>query len=894
MNAHLRRTLLALAVMAALGASHAAAQGTGSGQSNAVSQARQALSGNSENIPSGITDGANLSGNVANGTSGNIGMNQAAGDANAQGNQAAIATSESSGRDIALAKTVATQSSTGLSAQNEVGIATASINGNAFQNASGNVGVNQAANSGNEQLNQLSIASAPYATQASAASWLSQASSSGVIANTNSDGVFSPSTNTATLSDDAFAGANGNVSVNQVSGLGNIQSNNFAVSASSNAANNATGALGEDAYGNGAPASFALAQGRQASTDNSENDNEGVKNNASISGNFGYGASGNAGVNQSSGDFNLQGNQATISALSAASNTGNVTVNAKTGAQQSNLSNSAGSLGTFNTATIDGNALQNVSGNVGVNQASGSGSEQLNQLSIATAPNANQAKASSSLDQASSNYYVLNGLALYPMQGFNQGSDTANLANNALAGATGNLGVNQSAGFGNLQDNSLAVSLSSNAQATSDGAATARSHANQPSSGANDILYGLTAGNASINGNAAYGVSGNVGVNQSSGDINLQGNQAAIAVSSALSGDVGSAHAKTVATQSSTSDAEQNNGSALAANIGDNAFRDASGNLGLNQASGGGNQQLNQLSIATARNAANVVATSSLGQALQDDTVSTGAGDICSMFGCIYFMPSQAATLAGEAMAGTNGNIGVNQAAGLGNAQSNSLAAAVSNGSDKHAGVTTGDTHVNAMQASSGTSAVNTASVNPNDFSTLGGEAGDNVSGNMGVNQASGNANAQGNQLAISVARNASDDAAFTFGGAAHAETAAVQSNSASTSTNDGPTEQATIADNAFRSASGNLGVNQAAGDGNTQLNQTSIAEVQNAAYATAVASLDQQASGNTVTNNANTTNTAQLNGNAFINASGNIGVNQAVGEQNMQVNSLSLAVSNR
>ena len=173
MNAHLRRTLLALAVMAALGASYAAAQGTGSGQSNAVSQARQALSGNSENIPSGITDGANLSGNVANGTSGNIGMNQAAGDANAQGNQAAIATSESSGRDIALAKTVATQSSTGLSAQNEVGIATASINGNAFQNASGNVGVNQAANSGNEQLNQLSIASAPYATQASAASWLS-------------------------------------------------------------------------------------------------------------------------------------------------------------------------------------------------------------------------------------------------------------------------------------------------------------------------------------------------------------------------------------------------------------------------------------------------------------------------------------------------------------------------------------------------------------------------------------------------------------------------------------------------------------------------------------------------------------------------------------------------
>lgn len=888
--------------------------GGGNGQASAVavSQAKQALSGNSQNdigdahstnVP---VDNASLTGNAGENAAGNAGANQASGDGNAQGNQATVATSSSSVGDVsdlADAKTIAAQSSTGVTAQNDGTIATASINGNAFQSASGNMGVNQATHSGNGQLNQLSIASAPAATHAVAASSLNQTASGAVITNTWNDVLTHGASSAATLTDNAFAGVSGNVGVNQASGLGNMQSNSLAVSAASNAAGNTAGAPGNGADGSGQLTSSALARSDQASSGNNETDNEAISSSASIGGNAGYGVSGNAGANQSSGDFNLQGNQATIAALSAASNAGDVTAEAKARAAQSSLSDMITSYGTVTTANINGNALQNASGNAGVNQAAGSGNKQLNQLAIATAPGSTHAGATSSLDQASSGYTVLNGIAGYPLGAFAQGNDAANLGGNVFAGATGNLGLNQSSGFGNMQDNSLALSVSSNAGASPDAApngagdvqgastAAARSHGNQAASGESETLYALASANATISGNVGDGVSGNVGLNQSSGDLNLQGNQATIAAASGTSGQGGSAsRSATTATQSSVSNMGQNDGSPLAANIGSNAFRNASGNLGLNQASGGGNQQLNQLAIATAQNAAGAAANASLDQTLHANTLSSGPGSQCSIFGCVNFTPSEAATLTDEAIAGASGNIGVNQAAGLGNTESNGLAVAVSATSNNHAG----SSQSQATQGASGMTTANTAGVNPNDLSTQSGDVGDGASGNVGVNQASGQGNALGNQVAISVSRSAADDAAFTFGSAAQATATATQSNSSSASTNDGPAEQATITDNAFRNASGNLGVNQVAGDDNKQLNQTSIVEVQNAADAFAVLSLDQEASNNTVSNNASATNTAQLSGNALVNVGGNISVNQAVGDQNMQTNGLALAISNR
>ena len=191
------------------------------------------------------------------------------------------------------------------------------------------------------------------------------------------------------------------------------------------------------------------------------------------------------------------------------------------------------------------------------------------------------------------------------------------------------------------------------------------------------------------------------------------------------------------------------------------------------------------------------------------------------------------------------------------------------------------------------------------------GNVGTGVSGNLGVNQAAGAMNAQGNQAAITAAGSSANDAGFTFdgdrdapaGSMADAETFATQSSTLTRSFNHGTTKSASASGHAFENASGNVGVTQAAGDGNEQLNQLSAATAQNVAYAVATSTLDQEWSGNFVDNDPgklgwcsepqNTSNSASLSGHVLAGASGNLGLNQAAGTGNMQSNSLAMGVSN-
>lgn len=204
----------------------------------------------------------------------------------------------------------------------------------------------------------------------------------------------------------------------------------------------------------------------------------------------------------------------------------------------------------------------------------------------------------------------------------------------------------------------------------------------------------------------------------------------------------------------------------------------------------------------------------------------------------------------------------------------------------------------------------------------ISGTVGNGASGNLGVNQASGDQNAQGNQAALADAGASVSDAGFTFncehsgsgcggsqgqgsqaGSMADAETFATQSSYFSRTYNHGTTNSANISDHAFNNASGNVGVNQAAGDGNEQLNQLSAATASNVAYAVATSTLDQEWSGNSVDNDPGTlgwcsypqatTNSTNLSGSVLANASGNIGLNQASGTGNLQSNSLAMGVSN-
>jgi hypothetical protein len=205
--------------------------------------------------------------------------------------------------------------------------------------------------------------------------------------------------------------------------------------------------------------------------------------------------------------------------------------------------------------------------------------------------------------------------------------------------------------------------------------------------------------------------------------------------------------------------------------------------------------------------------------------------------------------------------------------------------------------------------------------STINGDVGNSASGNVGLNQAAGDFNAQGNSAAIAAAgtsSSSSDDANFTFGcydggcggdpgnssagGMADAETFAHQSLSGAHTTNQGTTNNTNISGDAFNSASGNIGVNQASGDNNEQLNSLAAATTSNNVYALATSTLDQEWSGNKVSNDPydefcfyqqNTSNNANLSGDVLSGATGNIGLNQASGTGNLQSNSLSMAVAN-
>jgi hypothetical protein len=202
--------------------------------------------------------------------------------------------------------------------------------------------------------------------------------------------------------------------------------------------------------------------------------------------------------------------------------------------------------------------------------------------------------------------------------------------------------------------------------------------------------------------------------------------------------------------------------------------------------------------------------------------------------------------------------------------------------------------------------------------SNISGSVGNTASGNLGINQAAGDFNAQGNSAAISAAgSSSSDDQNFAFGcgfgdcsgggsssagGMADAETFANQTLTDAHTKNEGTTNNTNISGSAFNSASGNVGVNQASGDNNEQLNQLAAATTSNNVYALATSTLDQEWSGNKVSNDPydefcfyeqNTSNNANLSGGVLGNASGNIGVNQASGTGNLQSNSLSLAAAN-
>ncbi|MEX3824601.1 cell wall anchor protein, partial [Paraburkholderia sp. BR14262] len=163
------------------------------------------------------------------------------------------------------------------------------------------------------------------------------------------------------------------------------------------------------------------------------------------------GVTGNLGVNIAEGINNAQSNDVALASVDM----GNVFGNA----QIFNTQASSGSahVKNFNlNASVGDGSLANVSGNVGVNVASGIGNAQNNSLagSVTTAtPGAYSTVAMVATDNSSQN---ANMSAVGQFQG------TASLGANTLTGAQGNIGVNIAGGIGNLQHNGMAIAAMNN------------------------------------------------------------------------------------------------------------------------------------------------------------------------------------------------------------------------------------------------------------------------------------------------------------------------------------------------------------------------------------------------------------------------------------------------
>ncbi|HER33854.1 MAG TPA: hypothetical protein ENO19_00100, partial [Halothiobacillaceae bacterium] len=174
------------------------------------------------------------------------------------------------------------------------------------------------------------------------------------------------------------------------------------------------------------------------------------------------------------------------------------------------------------------------------------------------------------------------------------------------------------------------------------------------------------------------------------------------------------------------------------------------------------------------------------------------------------------------------------------------------------------------INASAGASAHDRQFIHANDVrnkkltnnASIGDNVGNGASGNIGMNVAAGDTNVQDNAAAL-----AAVDAGFVFG-ESYASVDVDQSNLANTTRNSGVMNNASIGQSAFANASGNIGVNVAAGTGNGQKN-TMAASVSTARVANATLSSNQESIDNNIRNEGRTeqysdTTQVQLAGYSF------------------------------
>jgi hypothetical protein len=175
--------------------------------------------------------------------------------------------------------------------------------------------------------------------------------------------------------------------------------------------------------------------------------------------------------------------------------------------------------------------------------------------------------------------------------------NTAEVGANVLQLASGNIGLNVAAGDVNLQDTAVALSAIG-LTAITNGGADAEVFTNQDST--NNVFDGGTDATdniATLAGFVLEGATGSIGVNVAAGAFNNQKNGLAIA---SVTGISVLAEASAAVLQQASFNSSTNSVTTNLASLAGDVLSNASGNIGVNVASGISNLQSNSLTLTSA------------------------------------------------------------------------------------------------------------------------------------------------------------------------------------------------------------------------------------------------------------------------------------------------------
>lgn len=341
--------------------------------------------------------------------------------------------------------------------------------------------------------------------------------------------------------------------------------------------------------------SLAVVDDAQVNGSNTVTNTE-VTNSATVGANVLTNASGNVGVNVTAGDNNQQANAAALSAADASFVFGSS--DAEVFATQAVAGNHTAYNGNTNNASLGGTSLSGASGNIGVNVSAGNNNQQKNDLAASVAV-ARMATATVSANQLNTNNSTTNS----PIHKEEVQQVAVNLALNAsggyfgggyggyLGGASGSYSGSQSGTTSGTSDQIGNVYPDIWANSANDDP----THAHPTNDGfiAHMDLDTQTQGGSDLNDDGGALAFNNSGTYSGSQSGNYRGTEGGVlgfteAGLQSLSGTVTGSIPVVVAVNLNTT-----NTSSLA----DNTLVGATGNIGVNIASGTNNQQFNGLAI---------------------------------------------------------------------------------------------------------------------------------------------------------------------------------------------------------------------------------------------------------------------------------------------------------